>query len=137
MTPVESATPKPKTRNYLLTLFARRRREPPDWPDAPKGRPDNDFEVVALGGVGAAELVAFDPAFAQEIFLALLIDPPPEYEDNDYDMNFFGKLGLNASTVRLATDLGLCARSPTSRCLAGDWHRSYRSITELLSGSLA
>jgi hypothetical protein len=46
------------------------------WPDGPLRRPNHDFQEIGLSEPVASNLIDLDPKFAEEIFLALLIQPP-------------------------------------------------------------
>lgn len=54
------------------------------WPDGPVAKPVDAFATVAVTAEGAAALLRFDPMFAVEVFLALVIEPPRSRVVSDY-----------------------------------------------------
>ena len=75
--PSPEATEVAPEQQYLLRRFVRGEPVGP-WPGGPVADSDDEFAKVALVNPGAGWLVEFDPSFAREVFVALLIEPPHE-----------------------------------------------------------
>lgn len=82
------------------------------WPDGPLRRPHRLFRSAALSADGAGRLATFDPAFARDVFLALLIAPPDYPSDERDDLRVEGDRGGAPPHTDFAPLRALLSRSP-------------------------